>query len=199
MSDIIQKTSDFLTKWGIDPETVSMEPLLDSFLKAMGQGLEGNEESSLKMIPTYTEVVSTLAVGEPVIVLDAGGTNFRTCLVTFCEDGTPRIEDFRKVSMPGVKEEVSEQQFFSTFADEVERLIDKSDKIGFCFSYAAAITPDHDGIPLVFSKEIKAPQVIGKKVGASLLAELARRGYDVSKKKVAVLNDTVAKIGRAHV
>lgn len=194
MSDIIQKTSDFLTKWGIDPETVSMEPLLDSFLKAMGQGLEGNEESSLKMIPTYTEVVSTLAVGEPVIVLDAGGTNFRTCLVTFCEDGTPRIEDFRKVSMPGVKEEVSEQQFFSTFADEVERLIDKSDKIGFCFSYAAAITPDHDGIPLVFSKEIKAPQVIGKKVGASLLAELARRGYDVSKKKVAVLNDTVATL-----
>lgn len=194
MSDIVQKTSEFLIRLGVDPETVAMEPLLHTFLSEMEEGLKGNEESSLKMIPTYTEIMSELPIGKPVIVLDAGGTNFRTCLVTFQEDGTPKIEDFRKVSMPGVHEEVSAQQFFQTFADEVERLIDKSDNIGFCFSYAAAITPDHDGIPLVFSKEIKAPEVIGKKVGATLLAELAKRGYDVSKKKVAVLNDTVATL-----
>jgi len=171
-----------------------MKALLATFLSEMEKGLEAESTSSLKMIPTYTEVVSTIAKGESVIVLDAGGTNFRTCLVTFDEQGNAHIEDFKKVSMPGVKEEVSAQKFFSTFADEVERLIDKSDKIGFCFSYAAAITADHDGIPLVFSKEIKAPEVIGKKVGASLLAELERRGYDVTNKKVAVLNDTVATL-----
>ena len=194
MSNIVKKTSEFLMRWGVDPETIEMKPLLETFLQAMDQGLQKEEGSSLKMIPTYMEVLSQLPVGEPVIVLDAGGTNFRTCLVTFEENGSPRIEDFRKVSMPGVKEEVTAEQFFKTFADEVERLIDKSDKIGFCFSYAAAITPDHDGIPLVFSKEIKAPEVIGKPVGAALLSELARRGYDVSKKKVAVLNDTVATL-----
>lgn len=194
MSDCVQKTTAFLSRWGIDPASVDMKALLATFLSEMEKGLEAESTSSLKMIPTYTEVVSTIAKGESVIVLDAGGTNFRTCLVTFDEQGNAHIEDFKKVSMPGVKEEVSAQKFFSTFADEVERLIDKSDKIGFCFSYAAAITADHDGIPLVFSKEIKAPEVIGKKVGASLLAELERRGYDVTNKKVAVLNDTVATL-----
>lgn len=194
MSDCVQKTTAFLSKWGIDPASVDMKAFLATFLSEMEKGLEAESTSSLKMIPTYTEVVSKLAKGESVIVLDAGGTNFRTCLVTFDEQGNAHIEDFKKVSMPGVKEEVSAQKFFSTFADEVERLIDKSDKIGFCFSYAAAITADHDGIPLVFSKEIKAPEVIGKKVGASLLSELERRGYDVTNKKVAVLNDTVATL-----
>jgi len=160
MSDCVQKTTAFLTKWGIDPASVDMKALLATFLSEMEKGLEQESGSSLKMIPTYTEVALTLAKGEPVIVLDAGGTNLRTCLVTFDAQGKALIEDFKKVSMPGVKEEVSARQFFSTLADEVERLIDKSDKIGFCFSYAAAITQDHDGIPLVFSKEIKAPEVI---------------------------------------
>ncbi len=194
MSKIVQKTEEFLTRWGVDAASVDMKQLLDTFLREMENGLEDQNSSSLKMIPTYTEVVQNIPKNEPVIVLDAGGTNFRTCLVTFDDDGIAHIEDFRKVSMPGVKEEVTAKQFFSTFADEVERLIDKSDKIGFCFSYAASITSDHDGIPLVFSKEIKAPEVIGKPVGANLLAELARRGYDVSNKKVAVLNDTVATL-----
>ena len=194
MSDIVQMTSDFLSRRGIDPDAVDMHELINTFLSEMERGLAGDENGSLKMIPTYMEIVETLPKGEPVIVLDAGGTNFRTCLVTFDEEGVAHIEDFKKVSMPGVKEEVSAQQFFSTFADNVERLIDKSDKIGFCFSYAASITRDHDGIPLVLSKEIKAPEVIGKPVGASLLAELAKRGYDVSRKKIAVLNDTVATL-----
>ncbi len=194
MSDSVQKAEAFLNKRGIAPETVDMEQLLATFLLEMEHGLSDENASSLKMIPTYTKVVSDIPKNEPVIVLDAGGTNFRTCLVTFDDEGVAHIEDFRKVSMPGVKKEVSAQEFFSTFADEVERLIDKSDKIGFCFSYAAAITADHDGIPLVFSKEIKAPEVIGKPVGASLLQELSRRGYDVSRKKVAVLNDTVATL-----
>ncbi|WP_332447924.1 hexokinase family protein [Sphaerochaeta sp.] len=193
MSDIVQKTTTFLRSWGIDPDSVDMHQLLDTFLSEMENGL-GGRESSLKMIPTYTEVVGSLPTEQPVIVLDAGGTNFRTCLVTFDTQGKARIEDFRKVSMPGVKQEVSAAQFFSAFADEVERLIDKSDRIGFCFSYAAAITSDHDGIPLVFSKEIKAPEVIGKPVAANLLDELERRGHDVSRKKVAVLNDTVATL-----
>jgi len=194
MSDIVAKTQQFMLKWGVDPSCIDMKQLLDTFLSEMEKGLADEHTSSLKMIPTYTQVVDGLKKGEKVIVLDAGGTNFRTCLVTFDEQGQAQIEDFHKVSMPGVKSEVSEKEFFNAFADEVERLIDKSDRIGFCFSYAASITADHDGIPLVFSKEIKAPEVIGKPVGAGLLAELSRRGCDVSKKKVAVLNDTVATL-----
>lgn len=191
---IEEKCEAFIHTWGIGPTSIAMDELLASFMEEMDKGLAGKSESSLQMIPTYTAVADVVKKGEPVIVLDAGGTNFRTCLVTFDEKGTAHIEDFKKTAMPGIAREVSAQEFFTTFADEVERLIDKSDKIGFCFSYAATITEDHDGIPVMFSKEIKAPEVIGMRVGANLLAELARRGYDVSKKTIAVLNDTVATL-----
>ncbi|MDT4762285.1 hexokinase [Sphaerochaeta sp. PS] len=194
MADIVERSEAFLAKWGVSPSSIDMQGLLETFKVEMERGLEGKKSSSLQMIPTYTKVVDEVRKGESVIVLDAGGTNFRTCLVTFDDEGKAQIEDFRKTAMPGVKQEVSAKEFFNCFADEVERLIDKSDRIGFCFSYAATITEDHDGIPLVFSKEIKAPEVIGKPVGANLLAELGRRGYDVSRKKVAVLNDTVATL-----
>ena len=194
MADIVEKSEAFLIRWGVSPSSIDMGQLLSQFKDEMEKGLEEDGKSSLQMIPTYTKVVDKVKKGQSVIVLDAGGTNFRTCLVSFDEQGKAHIEDFRKTAMPGVKEEVTAKQFFTTFADEVERLIDKSDYIGFCFSYAATITEDHDGIPIVFSKEIKAPEVIGQPVGANLLGELARRGYDVSKKKVAVLNDTVATL-----
>ncbi|MDY0303430.1 MAG: hexokinase [Sphaerochaeta sp.] len=194
MTDSRQRTSEFLAKHKIFANTIDMEVLVERFLSEMEKGLDGNEESSLKMIPTYTRVVDRLEAGKPVIVLDAGGTNLRSCLVSFTEDGDPVISDFRKTQMPGIKAEVTAQEFFSTIADETERLIDKSDRIGFCFSYAAEILPNHDGVPIIFSKEIKAPEVIGMPVGASLLSELARRGHDVSNKRVAVLNDTVATL-----
>lgn len=193
MRDVVSRTREFLKAWGVSPDCVDMHELLDVFHSEMERGLAG-KGGSLEMIPTYTEVQESVPVGQSVIVLDAGGTNFRTCLVTFGEDGKPVISDFKKTAMPGISREVSAKEFFSVFADEVERLIDKSDRIGFCFSYAARITPEHDGIPLMFSKEIKAPEVIGKPVGKTLLEELARRCHDVSHKKVAVLNDTVATL-----
>jgi len=194
MSERMQRVGEFLTRHKISARSIDMEQLVERFLAEMERGLAGDEESSLKMIATYTSVVDRLEADRPVIVLDAGGTNLRSCLVRFTESGEPLITDFRKTSMPGVKREVTSSEFFSILADETERLIEESDRIGFCFSYAAEILPDHDGVPLIFSKEIKAPEVIGKPVGANLLSELARRGHDVSAKKVAVLNDTVATL-----
>ena len=188
-----EKTYKFLEEMSLLPEQVDMASLTKAFLSEMDKGLKG-ESSSLAMIPTFVSEEAKVKSGESVIVLDAGGTNFRTCLVTFDEELKPQISDFKKVGMPGVKELVTASEFFSSLADNVERLIDKSDRIGFCFSYAATITEDHDGVPLVFSKEIKAPEVIGMPVAKSLLAELANRGYDVSKKKFSVVNDTVATL-----
>lgn len=188
-----EKVGAFLSRYGVTPDVIDIESLCDFIRAEMHKGLDG-EESSLPMIPTYMSEGESVKSGSSVIVLDAGGTNFRTCLVTFDDDLKPVISDFRKVGMPGVKELVTAKEFFSCLADNVERLIDKSDCIGFCFSYAARINPDHDGIPLFFSKEVKAPEVIGKPIGKCLLEELASRGHDVSGKKVAVLNDTVATL-----
>ena len=183
---------DFLKKHGLRAEDVDSDKVLDFFSSEMKKGLEG-EESSLAMIATYTEAGNDIPDGESVIVMDAGGTNFRTCLVTF-NDGVAEISDFQKVGMPGAKKEVSKKEFFSILADNIQRFMGKSKKIGFCFSYAAEITPDHDGIPLMFSKEIKAPEVIGKRLGKELLAELATRGYDTEGMTVRIVNDTVATL-----
>lgn len=189
----MDKTGAFLEKHMLYAEQIDENKLLDLFKSEMKKGLAG-EPSSLQMIATYISPDAEIKPGESVIVLDAGGTNFRTCLVTFDCDRKPVISDFQKTRMPGIEREVSAAEFYSILADNVERLIDKADKIGFCFSYAAEILENHDGIPLLFSKEIKAPEVIGTRLGENLLKELARRGYDVSKKKVSILNDTVATL-----
>lgn len=188
----MDKVRSFIEKHMLSADSVSAEDILSFFMSEMKGGLAG--KTSLEMIPTYVSTDSDIKPGDSVIVLDAGGTNFRTCLVTFDEDKNPILTDFKKVGMPGVKKEVSADEFFGILADNVERLIDKSDNIGFCFSYAATISEDHDGRTINFSKEIKAPEVVGLPVGRTLLDTLAKRGYDVSKKKICVINDTVATL-----
>ena len=146
------KAYEFLKKHGLRAEDVDSDKVLGFFSSEMKKGLEG-KDSSLAMIATYTEAGNEIPDGESVIVMDAGGTNFRTCLVTF-KDGEAEISDFQKVGMPGAKKEVSAKEFFAILADNIERFMGKSKKIGFCFSYAAEITPDHDGIPLMFRSNL---------------------------------------------
>ena len=184
---------DFLNRHSLNADNIDMDWLCARFMDEMKAGLAG-KESSLAMIPSFCSPEASPKAGEKVIVIDAGGTNLRTCTVTFDSNLNPVIGDFRKTGMPGIDRPVSPEEFFGTFADQVERLIDQSDRIGFCFSYAAEILPDHDGVPLFFSKEIKAPGVIGKHIGKELLAELGRRGHDVSRKRIIILNDTVTTL-----
>ena len=190
----MNKAEDFISRHMLGAECVDEDKVLAFFLDEMGKGLAEEGGSSLAMIPTYIAPDADIVADKSVIVMDAGGTNFRTCLVTFDKDRKPVISDFQKVGMPGAKSAVTAAEFFSILADNVERLIDKSDRIGFCFSYATKILENHDGIPMIFSKEIKAEEVIGMPLGENLLAELARRGHDVSKHKVSVVNDTVATL-----
>ncbi len=187
------KIQEFLAKYNLLAGSIDEDRLTRSFISEMKKGLSG-KRSSLEMIPTYQSESVDIKSGESVIVIDAGGTNFRTCLVTFDNDQKPVISDFRKSRMPGIDREVSAKEFFSIIADNIERLVEKSDRIAFCFSYSAKITREHDGIVVNFSKEIKAGEVIGMKLGENLLSELASRGYDTSRKRVVVLNDTVATL-----
>ncbi len=128
-----------------------------------------------------------------VIVIDAGGSNFRSCLVTFDADGRPSISDFKKCVMPGVEKRLSRAAFFDAIADNIDYLKNKADCIGFCFSYSMTITRDGDGIPNSFSKEIKADEVVGIPVGANVCAVLEKRGWNKIR-HIALLNDTVAAL-----
>jgi hexokinase len=173
-------------------EDYDVAVLVGMILKDMAYGLQG-KDSSLEMIPTYVGPVERIPVDEPVIVVDAGGTNLRSALVRFDATGEPQVEHLLRRTMPGVEREVDEVGFFDSLADALTEIADRSGRIGFCFSYAMSMQPDRDGRLIRFSKEIKARGVDGKLVGRGLVEAMRRRGLGTGW-KVTVLNDTVAAL-----
>lgn len=159
----------------------------------LGLGIYNGEKAGQDMFRTWLLPPAAAPKDESVIVIDAGGTNFRSCLVSFDSQGKASISDFRKTKMPGVEKELSKKEFFAQIGDNIDYLKNKSDKIGFCFSYAMKITKDGDGIPNAFSKEVKAPEVIGVPVGKTLKEELEGRGWNKIK-RITLLNDTVSAL-----
>ncbi len=175
------------------PEQFDMDNTVKAFQGEMEQGLT-DHGSSLPMFPSYIEEkAGSVPSGVPVAVIDAGGTNFRTALVTFPENGDPVIEDFRSFGMPGVEREVSAAEFFRLVADYAEPVIRRSAHLGFCFSYPMIQESAHDGVVKNWTKEVKAPEVIGRPVAQGLREELKGRGVTLGENLV-LLNDTVATL-----
>ena len=166
--------------------------LAQGIMDDMRKGLR-KETSDQDMIRTFCNPPKDTAKNQSVIVIDAGGTNFRSCLVSFDAAGIPTITDMEKTRMPGVERELSRKEFFEQIAANLEHLKNKSDRIGFCFSYPMEIQKDGDGILLGFSKEVKAPEVVGSKVGECLKAALAEHGWN-SIKQVTMCNDTTSAL-----
>ena len=166
--------------------------LAQGILDDMRRGLK-KQGSDQDMICTFCNPPKDTAKNESVIVIDAGGTNFRSCLVTFDEKGIPVISEMEKTKMPGVERELSRKDFFEQIANNLEHLKNKADRIGFCFSYPMEIQTDGDGILLGFSKEVKAPEVIGSKVGECLKTALAQHGWNTIK-RITMCNDTTSAL-----
>lgn len=181
-----------LRKGRIHYEDYDVAVLTGMILKDMALGLEG-KGSSLEMIPTYLSPVERIPVDEPVIVIDAGGTNLRSALVRFDAHGEARVEHLTKCTMPGVGAEVDREFFFDSLADSVKEIAGSSDRVGFCFSYAMTMKPDRDGRLIRICKEIRARGIDGTLVGAELTAAMQRRGLG-SGWKVTVLNDSTAAL-----
>ncbi len=183
---------EFLTSTGMEYSNIDIDANVRIFLAEMEKGLRG-VHSSLEMLPTYIEVDKPIPINERVIVLDAGGTNFRVASFYFNTEKKPVIEKYKKYSMPGMKREVSKEEFFNIIAQYIEEVIGDSKRIGFCFSYPTHMLPNKDGIPIQFSKEIKAEEVIGELVGENLASAVRLRGFRAPERTV-ILNDTVATL-----
>lgn len=190
---IKEQVSTFLKKHNFNEE-LSVQHIADLIFYDMNLGLfGGSEKAGEDMFKAWILPPEQKPVNKNVIVIDAGGTNFRTCLVSFDEKGTFTISDFKKTKMPGIERELSKEEFFNEIADRIEYLRDRAERIGFCFSYAMSITEDADGIPNAFSKEVKAKEVLGCPVGKTLLEVLRARGWKKIE-KVVLLNDTEAAL-----
>lgn len=182
------KGNDFLKSHKMTAADISIKEVVNAFLSEMEKGLAG-EESSLLMLPTYIEADGEVKANDPVVAIDAGGTNFRAAKVYFDDNLKLVTEKIQKGKMPGVDEELSKEAFFNTLAEYLKEYKTVSEKLGFCFSYAAEIFPNKDGKLLEWSKEIKAPEVVGQMIGKELLAAM-----ETPEKQLVLMNDTVSTL-----
>lgn len=167
------------------------EDLTRRIYEDMVSGLK-KEPSDQPMI-TSSPLPQKKAENESIIVIDAGGTNFRSCLVTFMPGGNYKIEHLRKTFMPATDRSLSKDEFYGAIAQNISYLKNKASKIGFCFSYAIENTQDGDARILAFSKEVKAEEAIGTFVGKELKETLKSQGWE-NIDSIKVLNDTTAAL-----
>lgn len=186
-----QVISDWLKAHMASPAAYDAKALLKSFLNEMDKGLM-SDNSSLKMIPSYVGIQGKVPLGEPVAVIDAGGTNLRTCIATFRSGGEIELTHYRKQTMPGIEREFSAEEFYNTIADELAPMANDFKTIGFSFSYPATILPDFDARLQSWAKEVKIPELVGQRIGDGLIKALEKRG--VHGKRVVVVNDAVAAV-----
>jgi len=192
MREVRDKIRQFLKDNGAWYEDIAMDEFCDVFRGEMRAGLAG-PDISLAMIPTYIEVGREIPKDRRVIVLDAGGTNFRVAAVHFDRAGKPVIENFIQKPMPGLDREVGKEEFFTTIVEYMSGVVDAGESIGFCFSYPTEILPNRDGRLIRFCKEVKAKEVEGELIGQNLVAAMKDAGHK-GEKRVAILNDTVATL-----
>jgi hexokinase len=187
--------AEFARYYGFHYDIIDPDVLVRDILNDIDRGLRG-ETSSLPMIPAYISPAAEPPSGKTVIALDAGGTNLRAARVHFDDRGRAVAEDIRKAPMPGTQGRVSAERFFDQIGELAAPLLEEGGSIegvGFCFSYPMEITKDADGILMAFSKEVDAPEVIGKSIGRGLRDALARRKVKVPE-RMALLNDTVSTL-----
>jgi len=184
----------FLKKHGMYPGDIDLEQICVNFEDEMVKGLSSyKSDSSLLMLPTFIQAADEIPVDKPVIVIDAGGTNFRTAVVCFDKDMNCVISDFSNHPMPGASGIVSKRDFFETIYSYLDPILDRSSQIGFCFSYAVTIMPNRDGKVIELSKEVKVDGLVGEPVNENLLKVIRehRKGANYS---MVQLNDTVATL-----
>lgn len=182
--------AEFIATHALLPEEDAFFRWVEGFQKEMTLGLEG-AHSSLRMLPTYISVEAIPREGEPVIVLDAGGTNLRVALMEFAPGEGPRETYFQTVPMLGTRGRVTAEAFYEALAALVAPIADKAGRIGFCFSFPCEIMPNLDGKILHFDKEVDVVGAEGSLLGEGLRAALERLGKPHNH-RVAVINDTVA-------
>lgn len=179
-----------MLRHGMNADRVELERYSKAFSECMERGLGENQEI-VPMIPTYLRLAGQLPKNKKAAVIDAGGTNYRTALISFGDRGCS-IENIERSPMPGTLLPAHWSDFIKRTASAIEPLLSETDLIGFCFSYPAEVTPDIDSRVLGLTKQVKLLGAQGRLLGADLNAELERRG--LGKKKIVVLNDTPATL-----
>lgn len=181
---------DFLDNNGFSLK-INKKEIVNNFIEDMANKLNG-KKSSLGMLNSFIKTKGSFKRNEPVIVIDAGGTNLRVSTIIFDNDKNPVIKDFKKVLMPGVSHQVSKDQFYREIAELVIPYNNFSTRVGLCFSYPVKLINSEDGEIVTMGKEIKAPEIVGTLVCKSLNEQIELLGGD--RKQFTILNDSTATL-----
>jgi hexokinase len=189
MAGIAERTDDFLREIGMHPDHTDIVRTAADFRAKMDAGLRG-EAGGLPMLPTWLCLDGRLADGEPVLILDAGGTHLRRALVEF-QDGRPSIRERAAMPVPGSRGEISWETFLEQTAAFLLPLLGRSRRIALCYSYPAEILPDLAGRVTALCKEVRVRGAAGRTVRAGFLSCLRALGggEDYS---FLILNDAAA-------
>lgn len=184
---------DFLHKYHMHYDTIDMDSERERLVESMKDGLSGRP-SSLMMIPSFITVDGAFSMEKEVLVMDAGGTNFRIATAGKREDGSIRLSHFRRYPMPGTKGRISIDAFFESLAGHIEEILKVADidSAGFCFSYVADILPNGEGRLHGFYKEVEIEGAGGQLIGEGINRVLSSRGRKPL--RFVLLNDTVATL-----
>ena len=210
----MNKAEAFLKKHHMHWSQIDPEQELEKLLREM-ETVRAGGAGSVKMIPTYVGDYSLPDRETEVTVIDIGGTNVRSAVMTILPDGTARIGTITAFLTPGVKEPTDTAGFFSEIVRGCRQDL-RTCSIGICFSLATIPQKDRDAVMVAGGKQIKVTDMLGKRVGESFreamiregIAEIcpegnsaagnAAAGNGVSEKiaaedvRITVINDTVA-------
>ncbi len=184
------KAAEFMVRHGMNADRVELDTYSKALFEVMQSGLK-EKQDTVPMIPTYLRGEKQVPRDRRAAVIDAGGTNFRTALVSFTRDGV-QLEKLQKHDMPGSKEPAEWSEFISHTAEALLPIVNEAEAIGFCFSYPAEVTPQKDSRVLNLTKQVELHGAEGRLLGADLIAELKKLG--VPEKKIVTLNDTPATL-----
>lgn len=163
----------------------------------IGQGLE-KEGQEILAIPTYITPRNDIR-NEKALVLDLGGTNCRVAIVDFKENGVeihPINGWKRDLSVTMKKPGATQEELYHEIADMVSTLdLEGVTSIGYCFSYPGESTLDGDAELIRWTKGVNIPEMIGQRMGKSLMDYLNNHLQGKAKfTNIKVINDTVASL-----
>ncbi|MDR3304593.1 MAG: hypothetical protein LBS85_00970 [Clostridiales Family XIII bacterium] len=186
-----ERAEAFLIQNGLHESCVDFDAQAARFAGQMDAGLRG-DVSSLQMAPTYLDAGARARGAGSAIAIDAGGTNLRIALTEFGPEGIPELVYQEKYPTPGSEEAIAKDGFFDSLVRYMGPILDKSDRIGLCFSFPSEILPDRGARILNFNKELRVSGAAGALIRPELSTALRRAGKQP--KRVTVLNDTAAAL-----
>lgn len=185
----MSRAKEFIQRHKLEADRIRLDEQMGRYLEEMQRGLDG-EQSSLLMIPTFLSPRRDLPKNEPILCVDAGGTNLRICSAYFDDDGAFRHSEISRYIMPGVERELDADEYFTLVADFVRPYLAESRRICISFAYRTKVTDKIDAEIIELTKEVNVRNPEGRLLGAEVVAALKRMGED--NVRAIVINDTVA-------